>query len=212
MHIKLSHLPYKKLLCFLVCTLVGAAVFGTIIHEGGHCLSAVALGGRVKMIIVFPGIELYPKIKLDRWDFGVLAGCDTDGVNSKTGKGFVTFMGSGSNLIAAYLVLVTAIFIKPKWLCIMLILQAMVYGWDIITYSILPLFGIPHHVIMGGRRSEPLLGALSMGCPKFVYFVSLFVHSVLLHSVIVGIVLKRGLHKTILSNMGLHLDAAARHE
>jgi hypothetical protein len=199
-----NQISYGKIILFLFCTFLGAATFGTIIHEGGHCLSAVALGGHVAMIVVFPGVELYPEIKLDlRRHWPVIGGCDYDGIDSRAGRGFILFMGSGSNLIVAYIVLIVAAFIKPRWLCIMLILQAIVYGWDIITYSTLPLFGIPHHVIIGGRDPEPLLGATRMGCPKIVYFALLFLHFALFHFVLTSVVLKRRLHRSVKSNIGV---------
>jgi hypothetical protein len=200
MHIELIRLPYLKILRVFVFTLFLATIFGTIIHEAGHCLTAVALGGRIKMIRMIPGIEIYPQVKFVGWDFSTFGGCSTTGVKSQVGKGFGHFMGSGSTLIVAYLLLLASRFIKQKWICIMLLLQALIYAWDIISYSVFPLFGLRHWLIIGGLYPEPLRGAITMGCPQAVYFVCLLMHLVVFHIVLIGIVRKREFHKVVLSN------------
>jgi hypothetical protein len=40
---------------------------------------------------------------------------------------------------------------------------------DILLYAIFPeLFGLPHYIIFGGSKPEPVNGAELLGCPRWV--------------------------------------------
>ena len=176
--------------------LAGCLVLEIIIHECGHMVTTWILGGKTTRIVFF-GFQLYPGIDFSKWE-GLKASVPFEGIQSNWEAGLILFMGAGTATIVAYLLLlVPAIHRKTrKWTCAFLIILSIGCAWDIITYTLLPLFGLPNRLVVGRVFAEPLAGSELMGMPKTYVVIAVVLHFALYH-VLLAIMLVK-IYKAIL--------------
>ncbi len=173
-----------RVVVVLILSVIIAVPVGTLVHELGHGITAVALGGRIEGIWVWP-VRLFPGIQFTGWQLDQFGWCSTSGVESEWGRGLKMLMGSGATSVLAYLLLiVSSLRLRASWLSIGVIAVGTVFAWDIFLYSTLPLAGLQHGVVIGGKSAEPLWGAVGMGVPRWTYFVFLMVHFVTFHALL----------------------------
>jgi hypothetical protein len=164
-------------------TWIGAA----FAHELGHGWTAEALGGSFVWFSVWPGIEVWPhpgRAYDGEWGMSIAKTCYALGPGWESGgwqEGLVWLMGSGTNLILAALALGGLWAFRPRgWLRHLLIAETMMVE-DMLLYVIFPeFFGLPHYVVYGGRKPEPVDGAAMLGCPRVVCVLLVLLVSALL--------------------------------
>lgn len=169
--------------------LIGVA--GLLVHELGHGITAELLGGKFNGLFVMPGVQIWPnpgEVFPNDWQ-GYIGLVDftygSDWENGGWQAGLVEIMGSGSNLIFATLALAVLWLFRPNgWIRYLLIAESLVFI-DLLFYTFLPTFGLRHWVFFGGDTAEPLLGALKLGIPVWIFmlFVAL-VSSMILWSIV----------------------------
>ena len=165
--------------------LFGVAVLSMVVHEAGHGVTAMVLGGKITLIEVMPGIQLYPTVELRPWD-GVIARVDNTPLNAPFREGLVLFLGSGSTAVVSYGLIAYLLASRPKGLARFAVLSmAIICAWDIITYSVFPAMGLRHWAIIGGVTVEPLDGAVMMGITPMAYYIGLVLHVVVANGLIV---------------------------
>lgn len=171
---KSSSSRLRPILAFLVTfSLVWLA--SSLVHELGHGLTAQLLGGKLVWLSAWPGVQVWPNPGQPyegEWGTAIAKLAYTTGQDRGTDgwqDGLVWLMGSGTNLLLAALALGSLWLFRPQgWLCYLLIAQAMMFE-DILLYAIFPeLFGLPHYIIFGGSKPEPVNGAELLGCPRWV--------------------------------------------
>jgi hypothetical protein len=158
------------------------ACLGLLLHEGGHAITAVLLGGTITEFGVMPGIKLYPVIELQPWS-GWLAYINYDLPNASLfDQGLISLMGSGFTALISYPALAVLLLFRPRgWVRFALVCTAILFTWDILSYSLFPAIGARHWVFIGGRYPEPLVGAMNMGFSPMVYFIGLGLHASIIH-------------------------------
>jgi|GEM_PF-3203392 len=187
---KLKNVLKPRNIVATVFLLAICLVIGIIIHECGHIIATWICGGSIKSIILF-GFQLYPEINLSDWH-GIVARVAWDGVKSEWKHGFILFMGAGTTMIAAYMLLLIVSFLRNKqtWKVLFITVLSIGCAWDIITYSLLPIIGIPHRIIIGYYYTEPVEGMILMGIPKTVGVMIVVLHMFIYHFVLFEILLK----------------------
>jgi len=157
--------------------LVCVAIVGLVVHEAGHALTALALGERIEGIVVMPGIRLHPRLALEPWD-GTVASIQHSWPGRPKLAGLSLFMGSGATCLLAWLALaVLAITPDRHPARSLLITTVILFGIDIVAYSVLPQLGLRHWLVIGGRTAEPLVGASLMGISREWFVVALAMHA-----------------------------------
>jgi hypothetical protein len=151
------------------------AFLAMFLHELGHGLTAVALGGKFDSLYFIPGIQIWPHFGQPfngQWNHYIAATFFSYGANwgaNSWQDGLVAFMGSGTNAILALVALIALLVFHPRnWLRYPLLAEALMF-LDLTLYSSLPLFGLRHFVLWGGYKPEPLLGAEQMGLPEWAF-------------------------------------------
>lgn len=159
---------------FFILLLV-VALAGLFVHELGHGLTAMALGGKFTALYTFPGIQVWPDfgqkypgdwagyIGMARYSYG--SNWEPDGWQT----GLVTLMGSGSNLLLAALALGFLWGFRPRGKLRFLLVAEAIMFVDLPLYTFLPLVGLRHFFIIGGSSPEPLEGALQLGFPPGLF-------------------------------------------
>jgi hypothetical protein len=156
-----------------------------VIHEAGHILTALIFKAKITNIIIMPGLRLYPNFEWLAWQ-GMGGAVDYSLENGTPFKsGLITLMGSGLPAIIGYLIMLMLFIMRIKRSRqIALLLLSLICFWDIIAYSILPEFGLRHWIIIGGKKPEPMMGAIYLGLNYSQYQLCLMLH-VLLSNVLV---------------------------
>ena len=184
----------KKILLYLV-------VFGVLlavsipIHEAGHAITTVVLGGTVNALYVFPGIEVLPDLG-KRYE-GTWPGwgmwLDTEsGPNwGNREEGLVWLMGSGINLLLAVAALIAFLTLKPSGIWKVILIAESLMFLDILLYTVLPQFGLRHGIILGGDYPEPLYGAEMLGIIAPIFTVCVVLVSVVMTSALIAEALRR---------------------
>ena len=167
----------KTVLLITISIIIGC-IIGTLTHEFGHLLIALLFDCKVSMVRLFPFLQIFPEIRLVDFnlDFGEII---VDLPNSQIGLGLFYLAGSGLNAILS----IIFVFILRKYkISVKQILFffpiILIMALDIIFYSVFPVLGLPHWIIIGGMSPEPLDGALLLGFPQFIYFICLILYSV----------------------------------
>jgi hypothetical protein len=171
-------------LCFLlICAFFMSLIAGSFIHEGAHIVMLQAGGSQLKQIVIMPGIQLYPEIEKVKWS-GYVVGVALTESSSQFFSGLSLAMGSTANAIASYLLLVIVFLMRRGWrVKLVFLLSGFVLAWDLIAYSIFPLFGLRHWIFIGGNYAEPIKGASMLGIPLCVSYLVVFVHVIFYHFV-----------------------------
>jgi hypothetical protein len=165
----------------LICAIFLSAIVGSLIHEAAHIVVFWAGGSQLKGAYVAPGIQLYPEIKKVKWS-GYVCGVSMSESSSDFVRGLSLVMGSTANAVASYLLL-TLVFLKCKgWkIKLVLLLVSFLFAWDLIGYSIFPLFDLRHWIFIGGDYAEPIVGASMLGIPLWASYLIVFVHVFVFH-------------------------------
>ena len=181
---------------FLTLALVWIAA--SFVHELSHGLTAQALGGQFVWLSVWPGIQVWPNPGQPyegEWGTSIAKTCYALGPGWEDGgwqEGLVWLMGSGANLILAALAASGLWLLRPAgWLRQLLVAWALMVE-DILLYAIFPeWFGLPHYLVYGGRRPEPVDGAAMLGCPRWVAVLSIVLASALVVCALVVYLVRR---------------------
>lgn len=137
-----------------------------VFHELGHSLVYVSYNMKIKQIVVFPGIELYPvfgkKIFYKSIVYGSVKLEDYTYPASAAQNGFALFMGSGLNAIMSILATVSLRLFKPKRIAAITLLFITLWIYDILIYSFNNDF----------RGAEPINGLVMMGLSSSLAYVA----------------------------------------
>lgn len=179
----------NKSILILISLFIGS-IIGILFHEFGHLVIALIFDYHIEKIRITPFLEIFPEIKFVNFnsDFGEVIFEITD---SQKGLGIYYLSGSGLNALISLLgVLLLRNFKLPDKWKIYLYLISLILALDIICYSIFPLFGLPHWVIIGGTSPEPFEGAKLLGISAFVYYLCLIIYSAFVYIFIVDVIRK----------------------
>lgn len=161
-------------------------VLSFFVHELGHGLTTLALGGEFHALYVWPGIEIWPdpgqRLTARRMSNIGLVHLDfpSEWVEDGWQEGLIGLMGSGSNLAAAALALLALRALRPTgWRFLLLTAESLMF-LDILLYTFLPLIGLRHFFLIGGSHPEPLESALMLGIPAWAFMLGvLFISAIL---------------------------------
>lgn len=175
-NIKITGNTMMYFIVVITVSLFVAIISGSAFHELGHGLMAVTLGGDFSALCIWPGIQVYPEISFDDMHIFILGYADIKNVEINWKIGLVNLMGSLTTAIISYCLVGLAAFCRSKSIALSLLVISIIYAWDIILYSILPMIGLKHGLFIGGDIAEPFLGAQKIGVPNWFYFMCLALH------------------------------------
>ncbi|MFA6187091.1 MAG: hypothetical protein WC770_07775 [Phycisphaerae bacterium] len=180
----MEHKKNIKLVFIITASLILGVIADIIIHEFGHGLSGAAVGGKIFSIRIWPGIQVYPKICFEKFTPSIFGLAIVHNLESNKQQGIMELMGSGTTAVSAYLIIGLTAVAKFKKFTIFFIIVSMIFAWDIILYSTLPLIGLRHGFFLGGEIAEPLLAAQKLGISKGLYFFILVGHAVVFNFIV----------------------------
>lgn len=159
----------------VLASLVVGALVCKVVHESGHALTALALGGRIESVrISLPRSPGFFRIRYS------LSGDDWR-------RGLTDLMGTGATTILAYVLVLIAVKSRPAlWIRLGILSVSFVCAWDMFLYATLPLFGLRRFLILGGRHAEPLCGAELMGIPRWLFLCGLVLSFLVFHGLLYG--------------------------
>ncbi len=161
-----------RLFCSLAI-LVAVLVLGTVLHEGGHGITAMAWGADLQQVAVMPGLQLFPSVEFIAWD-GWVARVSHTSLPHPTARGWVVCMGSGTSALAALVLLgLWALYQRgatlhqrpslPPSIAWATALAILIWSTDSVAYTFAPLLGLRHWIVVGGRAAETTQGAQILG-------------------------------------------------
>lgn len=177
-----------KIIKFVIILLL-FILFTIISHETGHVLAAKMFGFNLTFYI-WPGYEIYPNLgSIYQYDwpdkaiaFSVYAPPLTPSLDfdmstvwsdfpikekiepvSSFDDSIVDLMGSGFNLLLSFLSLFSIYRFKPKGIWLFIYSMGALLHYDLLLYSVLPLFDLRHFFFWGGKEAEPILALSKMG-------------------------------------------------
>jgi hypothetical protein len=165
------------------------------VHELGHGLTTLALGGEFHALYAWPGVQVWPHpgrrlTQLQMSNIGLVhLDFPTEWEDDGWQEGLIGLMGSGSNLIAAALALATLWAFRPRGGLFYLLAAESLMFLDILLYTFLPLVGLRHFFIVGGAYPEPLVSARMLGIPGWAFMPGILTISALLAVGFVKIIL-----------------------
>jgi hypothetical protein len=153
---------------FLVMVFVSSGLTMDLIHEIGHAICGMIVGGTLTYIQV-AFFQIYPSLAFT--SHFRLGYCVVHGLSTNFEYGLFLIGGSLTTYIAAWIIAFilinhnldekTHVFLKT-------------IGWfgvlDLPFYIIFPQIGLRHWIIIGGDIAEPLIGAQKMGIPEPVFY------------------------------------------
>jgi hypothetical protein len=159
-----------------------------LIHETGHALITVALGGWITFIDLFNGMRIYPRPEPSPYDthhifnLGYYHPDPTD-----LESGLIRLAGVSATTLVGLVCLVILAWLRPQkpWLRIPLAMSALLLPLDLLAYSIFPVVGLRHGIFFGERVPEPLIGAVKVGLSPAFYFLIIIVFSLLYYTAVV---------------------------
>jgi hypothetical protein len=160
------------LLLALASVIVGGLLC-KIVHECGHALTAVVLGGRIESVRISLPLPSRPGFFRIRYSLP----------SSDWRNGLTELMGTGATaLLACVLVVIAMRYPFSSWPSWVLLPVSLVCAWDMFLYATLPLFGLRRFLVLGGRHAEPVYGAEMMGIPRWVFLSALAMGFIMFHS------------------------------
>lgn len=152
-------------------------------HELGHGLTALMLGGKIHALYLWPGAQIWPG-----WDWpthphytGFVAAISfsdaSDWQAALWKPGLVVLMGSGANLMLAFLAVSMLEYRRSAGLLKYFLVALSLLFLDIFCYTFLPLVGLRHFIMLGGAYPEPLIGARLLGVSDVISIGSITVIS-----------------------------------
>lgn len=198
----------KSLKRFLVVSVmtIPLLMVTILVHETGHAVTARLLTGMKSEIHVWPGYQLYPKVG-ERYSlswpekslavttlyppFPMLPANDfLDGEKNPPvawrfrGKvvefsDWTMLMGSGATVLASLLSLLLIWILKPKGILLGALVLGSLMHFDMLTYSIFPVFfELPHLLVFGGSVPEPVRALTNLGVPDYFSVPAIIVLSI----------------------------------
>jgi hypothetical protein len=156
-----------------VASLIAGALLCKIVHESGHALTAVILGGKIESVrarLPLPRSPGFFRIEYS------LSG-------SPWRKGLAGLMGTGCTTLVAYALLLIAIRYRSLWWPQFALLPvSLVCAWDMFLYGTLPLLGLHRFIVFGGDHAEPVDAAQMLGVPRSLFLSALALSFVAFHS------------------------------
>jgi len=176
----------KKFLLYLVVFVV-LFTLSMLIHEAGHAITTLVLGGTVSAVYVYPGIEILPDLGR-RYEGGWPGGgAVIFGEGAPDWEewewGLVRLMGSGLNLLLAIAALVVFLALRPSGIWKVIVAVESLMLLDILVYSALPW--------LGGHVSEPVRGAEMLGISPGLFTACVLLVSVVMTSTLITVALRR---------------------
>src|SRR5574341_459947 len=153
-------------------------VFGIILHEMGHGLTAMLFGGTIGAIYLYPGFEIYPHFAQTIYQpgyhyFGSITFGRPGGFEDWQ-DGWITLMGSGSTLLVSFaahglLWRLKPVRLPPRYTLIALSL----FYLDMVSYTLTGPLGLPRAIVLGRSAvsPEPLDGAVRLGISPEVFIL-----------------------------------------
>ena len=148
-----------------------------VTHEAGHAGAAKLLGGIDSTIYIWPGYEIYPDIgkkhpspiHIKGLGFTELVPSTDVRVWMQVNRyeNYMLFMGSGFTQLLSILSLCGMALARPQSTLRWLLLPGALLHIDMLTYTVFPLFNLPHLVFWGGINSEPLIALARFGIPQY---------------------------------------------
>ena len=176
----------RNSLLFLLVFMV-VAVLNLLLHEVGHCITMIAVGGGCEGMYVYSGIQIYPLSEFGQeygegWPQEALGAAVSAGsAPSEWAGGLISLMGSGTTAILSFLALIGLYLFRPRGGRRRLVVAQSLMFLDLLTYTILPhWFGLPHFFVIGGTRPEPLNGALQMGISETAFVAGVLIFSLVM--------------------------------
>jgi hypothetical protein len=161
------------------------ALAGLLLHEAGHGLVAMLLGGRITAFQVIPGVQLYPALEWRGPDLNVAWIAFELPGGTPWQFGLIALMGGGTTALLGALAGLALWALRPRgpardWL----LAAAALLPLDLLAYSVFPVFGLRHWIVIGGARPEPAIGAQGMGITPAAYYVGLAVTAVVYYTLL----------------------------
>jgi len=145
-------------------------LFMDFVHELGHALWGIALGGRLAyMKIVY--FEIYPQFSLT--STFILGFVRVEGLTTEFASGLMSLGGSLTTNIISWLL--ALILLKTKFgykTQVALKILGLFGLFDLPFYVLFPQIGLRHWIFLGGDTPEPLLGARNIGIPDPVFYIT----------------------------------------
>ena len=164
---------------------------GAALHEAGHVIAGIAYGATIQQIRVGPALIVYPTVALGtaNLDMGEVK---QSAPKSRKEAGAWDLAGSGLTATVAIVILaVLRAVAKSTLFRISALAASLILAWDIVSYSIFPLLGWRHWIVLGGTDPEPLLGADLLGVARWMYYFALAVYVVAIHWLAITVSRKR---------------------
>lgn len=159
---------YKKKLILILTLLVPLGLQMGLIHEAGHALCGITLGGTLSHMQI-AWFTLYPNPGIaSQFKLGEVI---VTGLSTPTQEGSFLLAGSVATNIVAWLI---AILINAGNLGTRTGFALRTLGviglLDLPLYTFLPLIGLRHWILLGNNQPEPLIGARELGIPDLLFF------------------------------------------
>ncbi len=167
----------------VIFTVLFAFVLCLFAHESGHALMAKLLSQPVYSITFAPGVQLYPEARRVPWDGSFLGKVDFAHPPESWKMGLIRLMGCGTTIVLSYAIIGAAFYMRKNHRTIAAILRitAIVFAWDILTYS-LPKIGVQHFIFFGGlNNAEPVEAAQLLEMPLPLFWILLTLHAIIFH-------------------------------
>jgi len=166
---------YKSLLLLLVLFIPLGLVMD-FVHEFGHAMWGVAVGGRLTyMKVTF--FEIYPRLAITP-EF-VLGEVFVSGIPTNFGYGLFLLGGALTTNIVSWLLALPLLKVKFGKKTQVAIRMLGLFGLlDLPFYVLLPQIGLQHWVFLGGCAPEPLIGARMMGISDPAFYITVIITTI----------------------------------
>jgi hypothetical protein len=165
-----SHLGGAVML--VLASLIAGALLCKVVHESGHALTAVLLGGTIESVRVRLPLPSSPGFFRIEYSLS----------GSPWRRGLAGLMGTGGTAVVAYALLLVAMrYRSVSWPQCVLLPVSVVCAWDMFLYGTLPLLGLHRFIVFGGNHAEPVEAAQMMGVPKWLFLSALALSFVVFH-------------------------------
>ncbi|TQV89680.1 site-2 protease family protein [Aliikangiella coralliicola] len=183
---------------FASCSAIPVFIYlSVVIHEYGHVLGAKLVSNQTLTVYIWPGYELHPNIGSPykkNWPKGVVAfgGIQAPpAISSKASEipgwkkyidlkqeeykpitefdsSIIALSGSGLNSLLSVISLLFIYIFKPKGIGLAVSVAGALLHYDLLLYSVLPIFfDLPHLIFWGGTSPEPIIALSKLGLPQY---------------------------------------------
>lgn len=161
-----------------VALLPPLALLMGFIHEVGHAAWGTAIGGTLSYMQVAYFV-VYPKLVIaSQFQLGSVI---VTGLSTSTQHGLFLLAGSLTTNIVAWLI---GLLINTRKFSHRTELSLKIVGYfglfDLPFYTIFPIFGLRHWIVLGANQPEPLIGARELGIADPIFYTVVFVITLVL--------------------------------